>query len=218
MRVRGHTYLGECRPFVSNGLALGAELFALPDGRHKLFLTPPGQERRAERDHEHATRVMYKDMGRNRARFIGMYIGSTLRGCGLSVPLIEFAREHIEEQGFKFDGTDRIHKPGIALALVRCGFRAEHTRCIAEIMGSRGKYPDTPDIRFVCNELQPWQMRSGNGYHEFYRVVDPGEYPADQPVNVDRAVALHTRYLTPLPHIEVAQTVPAELATAGQSA
>src|ERR1044072_2451960 len=100
MRLRGHTSLGRSRPFALNGLELGGHLFVLPDdGRRKLFLLRPGEEAQAQRDPEHATRIIYRETGKgDKARFLGMYIGASLRGVGLSRPLVDFARQHIVEQ------------------------------------------------------------------------------------------------------------------------
>ena len=198
MRLRGHTSLGRSRPFVSEGLELGGHLFELPDGRRKLLLLRDGEEAAAQNDPDRATRIIYKDTGRdNKARFLGLYIGASLRGLGLSGSLVEFSRQHIEQEGFELDGTDCIRKPVLALTLRRLGYRAASTACLVEVMGGDKKHPDTPVIRMVSNSLPPAKMIDGYGSHNFYRIAEPGAFDG-VPLNEDRVVALHTRYLEPL--------------------
>lgn len=97
-----------------------------------------------------------------------------------------------------FIGTGVIHKPIVALTLVRAGLEPLSKNMLVEILPRSAENPglaDVPKIQIIRNTIAKAQNVDGSAGGKFYVTVDPAVVARKYPFSTAQmVVALHTRY------------------------
>jgi hypothetical protein len=145
-------------------------------------------------------KIAYRTQARGReAVFSGLLVPAELRGRRLGRDLFDYFLQGLQKQGVRFGGTDRIHKPEVALMLMEAGLVPEHRDIMAAVLpresgGSKAEAPRVVIMR-ARGHLGDMVTQSGAGTHSFYSRLDA------MPKGVDpeqaKVVPLHTRWHMP---------------------
>lgn len=178
-----------------NGEQLGAYAYERADGRRHIYFWRDGQDIRGKELSRDVTGISYR-VWPDGVQFAGMTIEKTLRGCGMARRLLEYFMQACEQREGPFQGTGIIHKPLIALALVKAGLQPMSEDCLVEIL-PKSVYDssEVPKVHIAHKApgSQPLVDHAPGG--RFFDVVDPFEVRARYPIGSPAmTVAINTQY------------------------